>query len=47
MPSGSQRSTGDQRYWLEIHEPRGRPRTTRPSIESCPSTQVETFWCAA
>ena len=22
---------GDQRYWLEIHEPRGRPRTTRPS----------------
>ena len=47
MPSGSQRSTGDQRYWLQIHEPRGRPRTIAPVHRELASTQVETFWCAA
>ena len=40
-------STGDQRNWVEIHEPRGRPRTIRPSAESSRSTRVETFCLAS
>ncbi len=42
-PSGSHVRSGAQRYWLEIHDPRGRPRTIRPSIDNWFSTQVVTF----
>jgi hypothetical protein len=36
----SQTSVGIQRYWPEIHVPRGRPRTIAPSAESWKSTLV-------
>src|SRR5215468_328718 len=39
MPSGSHRSAGAQRNWPDTHEPRGRPRTTRPSAASRNSTR--------
>ena len=41
-PPPSQVAAGAQRYWLEIHEPRGRARTMRPSVASRNSTRVET-----
>ncbi|SCD72642.1 hypothetical protein GA0115236_119436, partial [Streptomyces sp. IgraMP-1] len=43
-PSGSQAESGDQRYWCEVHEPRGRPRTALPSAASRSSRRAATLW---
>ena len=37
---GSHDDIGDQRYWLLVHPPFGRPRTTRCSQDSRKSTRV-------
>ena len=42
-PPGSQACSGDQRYWLDVQEPRGRPRTIRPSAARRNSTRVQMF----
>ena len=39
-PPGNHASMGSHRYWLLVHEPVGRPRTTRCSVESRNSTRV-------
>src|SRR5918994_7436805 len=39
-PPGSQAAMGAQRYWLDVHAPRGRPRTMRSSAASSVRTQV-------
>ena len=33
---------GAQRYWLEIHEPSGRPRASLPSVDIMNSRRVDT-----
>ena len=40
----SHRAVGTQRYRPLVHVPRGRPRTTRPSIASWGSTLDATLW---
>ncbi len=39
-PPGSQVSMGDQRNWLLVQEPRGRPRTMRPWAAGTISTRL-------
>ena len=43
MSAPSQASVGAHRYRVLTHDPRGRPRTTRPSPASRNSIRVETL----